>query len=54
MKPYLLRNNERQHEERLALEDWYSQNEGGGNKVDYKTILHKLQHKEYLRISKLS
>ena len=51
MKTYLLRNNEQQHQERLALEKWYAKETG--DPVDYKTILHKLQRKEYIRISKL-
>lgn len=48
MKPYLLRNNDQQHQERLALERWYCEQKG--HKVDYKDILHELQHKAFLKI----
>lgn len=47
---YLLRNNDRQHAERLFLEAWYSKQRG--RRVSYSEILHELQHEECLRISK--
>lgn len=47
MKPYLLRNNDEQHQERLVLEAAYKKK--AGHCVDYCDILHELQHKAFLK-----
>ena len=48
MKPYLLENDNIQHQERLALEKWYAKQRG--RRVPYKEILHELQHDKFLAI----
>lgn len=48
MKPYLLRNDNVQHQERKALERWYAKKHG--RRVPYCDILHELQRKEVERI----
>lgn len=50
MKPYLLRNDNIQHQERLALERWYKKKRG--RTVPYSEILHELQHEKALHIVK--
>jgi arginyl-tRNA synthetase len=50
MKPYLLRNDNVQHEERLFLEQKFS--ERHGRPVTYKEILHELQRREVERLQR--
>ncbi len=50
MKPYLLRNNDQQHRERLALVRHYSRLRG--RPVFYADILHELQHEKFLSLPK--
>ena len=40
MKPYLLENDDVQHEHRLILERWYAKRHG--RRVPFKAILHEL------------
>lgn len=50
MKPYLLENDNVQHEQRLTLEKWYAKKHG--RRVAYKDILHELQAKKCEEIRK--
>lgn len=49
MKPYLLRNDDLQHKDRLTLERWYKKK--AGRTVPYAEILHDLQREKVLSIS---
>lgn len=50
MKPYLLENDNVQHEHRLILERWYAKRHG--RRVPYKDILHELQAAKVAEISR--
>jgi hypothetical protein len=48
MHPYLLRNDNTHHAERLALEAWYAKKHG--RRVTYADILHELQAREVRKL----
>lgn len=50
MKPYLLENDDIQHEHRLLLEAWYAKRHG--RRVPFKEILHNFMKMEAAIISK--